>query len=104
MTTNPVHWRKHYHGSETDIARARKYSYSDRSRYYWPDRELDAAVRRLIGNLEQELIPLNLLSQHMPLQYRRAREGAIGRSPTELILDKIRDVTRDYACAVGNRH
>jgi D-tagatose-1,6-bisphosphate aldolase subunit GatZ/KbaZ len=103
MTTNPVHWRKHYQGSEADIERARKYSFSDRSRYYWPDRDLEAAVSRLIGNLEQEPVPLNLLSQHMPLQYRRAREGAIGRSPTELILDKIREVILDYAHAVGDR-
>ena len=41
---------------------ARRYSYSDRMRYYWPDPEIDKAHRKLLDNLTARDIPLPLLS------------------------------------------
>ena len=34
MLDNPNNWIKHYHGSTKQIALCRKYSFSDRARYY----------------------------------------------------------------------
>jgi len=35
MQENPSHWKNYHHGNEAALRIARKYSYSDRSRYYW---------------------------------------------------------------------
>lgn len=37
MLRSPGYWRRYYHGDESDIRAARRYSYSDRIRYYWTD-------------------------------------------------------------------
>ena len=36
MLGNPKYWKKYYTGNEEQQAFKRKYSFSDRSRYYWP--------------------------------------------------------------------
>ena len=40
MLRDPRHWQKYYHGSAQELAFARKYSLSDRSRYYWSDEQV----------------------------------------------------------------
>ncbi|HEX2926531.1 MAG TPA: class II D-tagatose-bisphosphate aldolase, non-catalytic subunit [Ruminiclostridium sp.] len=37
MLQNPDNWKKHYHGNGEKLKLARKYSFSDRCRYYLPD-------------------------------------------------------------------
>jgi D-tagatose-1,6-bisphosphate aldolase subunit GatZ/KbaZ len=101
MRQNPAHWKDHYHGDEAARRYARKYSYSDRSRYYWPHPDLRSALQRLLTNLEASPAPLTLLSQYLPAQYRAVRNGAIRNAPAELIRHKIREVTGDYAFACG---
>ncbi|OGJ91398.1 MAG: tagatose-bisphosphate aldolase [Candidatus Raymondbacteria bacterium RifOxyA12_full_50_37] len=101
MTSDPVHWKKHYHGSEEDKKYSRKYSFSDRSRYYWPNADLEKAVGLLIANLEKHPVPLTLLSQYMPGQYKRVRNEALATNPTALIYDRIMEAIDDYAYAVG---
>lgn len=34
MLEKPDNWKKHYHGDEKQLALCRKYSFSDRCRYY----------------------------------------------------------------------
>ena len=71
---------------------ARGYSYSDRVRYYWPDSQIDDAFERLVRNPADEPIPLPLISQYLPLQYSKVRDGALSSTPRELILDHIQDI------------
>ena len=47
------------------------------------------AADRLIGNLRTVGIPLNLLSQFMPIQYTKVREGELKNDPVELMEDRI---------------
>ena len=101
MRANPIHWKKHYIGTEEYLRYARRYSYSDRARYYWSMPELQQALRILLANLEKNPVPLMLLSQFMPVQYERLREGSLGLSPRDLIHDKIASVLADYAYACG---
>jgi D-tagatose-1,6-bisphosphate aldolase subunit GatZ/KbaZ len=105
MLANPGNWNKHYHGDERYLAYARKYSYSDRVRYYWGQPELDAAVMKLIANLTAHPVPLSLLSQFMPLQYQAIRAGEICNTPTDLIHHKIMEVAAAYtqACDTTER-
>ncbi|MGM3172819.1 tagatose-bisphosphate aldolase subunit KbaZ [Dickeya lacustris] len=99
MLDRPEFWRSHYQGSADACRLARGYSYSDRIRYYWPDKRVDECYAKLLNNLAAESIPLPLLSQHLPLQYRKVRQGRLSATPHDLILDQIQDVLRHYACA-----
>ncbi|KFK92692.1 MULTISPECIES: tagatose-bisphosphate aldolase subunit KbaZ [unclassified Serratia (in: enterobacteria)] len=99
MQDHPQYWQQHYQGSGEALRLARGYSYSDRVRYYWPDRDIDGAYDRLVSNLASEPIPQPLISQYLPLQYAKVREGLIVATPHELIIDHIQDVLRQYHAA-----
>jgi D-tagatose-1,6-bisphosphate aldolase subunit GatZ/KbaZ len=101
MLARPEYWEGYYPGSAAEQAIARRYSYSDRLRYYWPDPEIEAAVQRLITNLSAIEIPLPLVSQYLPEQYARVRAGGLAATPHELAVDKVRDALRAYAAATG---
>jgi D-tagatose-1,6-bisphosphate aldolase subunit GatZ/KbaZ len=101
MLDNTKYWKKYYGGSELKQAYARKYSYSDRARYYWPLPEVQTALERLIKNLTDNSVPLNLLSQYLPVQYQAVREGQISNKPTDIIRHKIMEVTNIYSYACG---
>jgi len=102
MLDRPGDWQAYYHGSEAYVRLARKYSYSDRVRYYWPSPVLQEAIARLIQNLRQHAPPLCLLSQYLPEQYAKTRSGKLANEPAALIRDKIAAVLADYAYATGN--
>jgi D-tagatose-1,6-bisphosphate aldolase subunit GatZ/KbaZ len=103
MLSNPIYWKNYYHGDETYVAYARKYSYSDRCRYYWLQPEVEAALGRLRTNLSCNPPPLTLLSQYLPIQFEAIRQGNALNSPEGLIRHKIQEVTSRYAYACGRR-
>ena len=102
MINNPAHWKPYYHGDETALRFARKYSYSDRARYYWLQPDVAAALEKLIVNLTVSPPPLALLSQYFPNQAALIREGSLSASPVELIRSRIREVLASYSTACGN--
>lgn len=99
MLDRPEYWQSHYHGDGHARRLARGYSYSDRVRYYWPDSQIDDAFERLVRNLADEPIPLPLISQYLPLQYVKVREGNINATPRELIISHIQDILQQYHAA-----
>nr|WP_256995368.1 tagatose-bisphosphate aldolase subunit KbaZ [Citrobacter koseri] len=99
MLDRPEYWQSHYHGDGNARRLARGYSYSDRVRYYWPDQQIDEAFARLVRNLADDPIPLPLISQYLPLQYARVREGDLNATPRELIISHIQDVLQQYHAA-----
>lgn len=101
MAAHPAHWQRYYHGEEADLRVARKYSYSDRSRYYWPRPEVQRELDRLLANLSARPAPMPLLSQYLPVQYAAVREGRLSPRPVDLIHDKVMEVTACYAYACG---
>ncbi len=101
MLADTDHWREYYPGSPGAQRLARRYSYSDRVRYYWPVPAVADAQERLLANLERVAIPLPLLSQYMPRQYARVRAGVLAGSARALVLDRVQDVLRDYPQACG---
>ncbi len=101
MVRHPDHWQKYYHGTAEEQAFKRKFSLSDRARYYWGDAAVQAALARLLENLRGRPLPGALLSQYAPVQGAKVRAGAMPNTPDALILDRIGDVLQDYAFAAG---
>jgi len=97
MLSNPAHWQHHYQGSQSEQRRLRRYSFSDRIRYFWTDPRVEDAVVRLVGNLSRHAPPLTLLSQYMPAQYEAVRRGIVANAPEDLIRHAIMCVTGVYA-------
>ncbi len=100
MMDDPSNWIKHYHGTEKQQAIARKYSFSDRSRYYFTHEKVLAAQEKLFENLREIEIPLPVLHQYMPLQYAKVRDGKLSSSPRELVKHAVVCVVEDYNYAV----
>ena len=99
MLAEPRWWKGYYEGDAQAQRLARRYSYSDRMRYYWPDPQVQQAQSRLLANLSAVEIPLPLLSQYLPGQYTRVRRGELAAEPTALVVDRVRDVLRTYTQA-----
>ena len=101
MTEHPDNWKKHYHGSFHQLGLARRYSFSDRARYYIGDPKTVAAQEKLFQNLEKYPIPMNMLHQYMPVQYASVRSGTLPLEPRALAMDGIAQFMEDYEYAAG---
>ena len=100
MLENPDNWKKHYHGDDKQLALARKYSFSDRCRYYIGLPEVVASMNKLFDNLREYKIPMNMLHQYLPVSYLKVRDGIIPLDPRELALDGVVNFMADYEYAV----
>ena len=100
MLANPGNWQKHYHGDEKQLHLARKYSFSDRARYYMGQPEVLEAMNKLFANLNANKIPLNMLHQYMPLTYAKVRDGILPLDAKELAMDGVTNFMLDYEYAV----
>jgi len=92
MVKHPEHWKKYYRGDEAEQAFKRKYSLSDRARYYWVQPEVQNALERLTKNLGEKVLPYALLSQFV---------GETGLNAEQVIAWKINKVLNDYLVACG---
>ena len=90
MLAAPEHWERYSPGSAAERYIARRYSYSDRMRSYWPDPQIDAAVQRLLHNLASN----------------RSRSRCSARScptSTTVFLSSMLLPTRKALCWIGSR-
>ncbi len=101
MLADPQYWKGYYRGDDDALRFARKYSLSDRSRYYWPQPRVAATLQTLIANLKSQPAPISLLSQYLPNQAEAVRAGQIQNSPDQMIRHKIGEVIDHYAYASG---
>jgi D-tagatose-1,6-bisphosphate aldolase subunit GatZ/KbaZ len=99
MQEEPGYWEGYYPGEPAAKRLLRRYSYSDRIRYYWSYPDVEDAQKRLFYNLSVREIPQPLLSQYLPRQYERARRGVLDSVPKALVFDHIRNTLEDYAIA-----
>ena len=101
MIDNPVYWRKYYSGTEQEIAHKRKYSLSDRIRYYWSDPEALRGLDQLIESLSQQTLPSELVARYFPeiSGEKGEHENQGNLTPAHLILKKINLVLEDYLFA-----
>ncbi len=101
MLEAPANWMKHYHGTERECALARKYSFSDRARYYIGNDKVQAAINQLFVNLRTHEIPMNMIHQYLPLQFDSVRKGTLSKDPAYLVRDAVWQVLYDYEYAAG---
>jgi len=96
MMSDDKHWKKYYHGGEREKAYARKYSLSDRCRYYLDDAAVKDSVLRLIRNIDATAVPFGLISQYFPeLKESILRED--GKITAGLLIkERIKCVIRTY--------
>ena len=103
MVKNQEHWVKYYHGDETEQAFKRKYSLSDRIRYYWTRPVVQQAFEKMKANLNRKPFPVTLLKQYVPDVF--AQTGGVGDlTPEQVLLAKIQSVLDDYAQACYPKH
>jgi len=102
MLDKPANWQHHYAGNEQAAHMLRRYSYSDRVRYYWHEQRVKEAVDVLMSNLGSNSIPETLLSCFLPDEYRAVRTGTLKPDAHSLVIHRIRGVLRPYAAACGN--
>jgi len=93
MVKHHEYWRKYYRGDEMEQAFKRKYSLSDRIRYYWVQPEVQNALGRLIKNLGDEGLPYALLSQFV---------GEVNLNAKQVIERKLNRVLEDYFAACNS--
>jgi len=96
MMKHPEHWVKYYRGSEAEQAFKRKYSLSDRARYYWTQSEVQGAFKRLMKNLGTATLPYALLRQFV---------GRTNMNSIQVIQETIGYFMEDYrlVCNGENR-
>jgi D-tagatose-1,6-bisphosphate aldolase subunit GatZ/KbaZ len=102
MLNNPAEWQKHYGGTSQHQRIARAFSFSDRIRYYWNYPTVKTAFNLLLNNLGNDPLPLSLISQYLPIQYEKIRDGQLTNHPRTLLLSQVKDVLDDYqfACSL----
>ncbi len=101
MMDNDMYWKDYYSGNEYEKRYFLKYGLSDRCRYYWNFSQVKNSLDVLLRNFNDCDIPLPLISQYMPIQYQRIRNGKLNPSCDELIRDYICRIMEDYEYAIS---
>lgn len=105
MQGDDTYWRKYYHGNGREIRRKRKYSLSDRSRYYMTDKRVVEAMEHLFENIDSVTIPKGLLHQFLPSQYVKVREGLLECKARTLVKQHVIDtVIEEYNYATKSNY
>ncbi|BBJ28188.1 class II D-tagatose-bisphosphate aldolase, non-catalytic subunit [Athalassotoga saccharophila] len=98
MNEYPKYWQDYYKGNGNKLRLDQMYSYFDRIRYYWPFEEVEKSTNRLIENLKD--IPMSLIRQYLPEQYKNIRKNKLNKDPRALINYEIKKVLNDYQKSV----
>lgn len=96
MLARPEYWENYYSGTPGEQRLARRFSLSDRIRYYWSNPQVSAAIDRLLTNLSSVEVPPGLVSQYFPAQFSDADFKKDFQNPREWIIDHIDRVLQDY--------
>lgn len=96
MLASPANWRKHYHGDDTELYLMRRFSLSDRCRYYFDNPEVREAAERLVRNINAKHLPFGLIHQFLPRQAEAVMAGELEAEAEALIKENICYVLRTY--------
>jgi D-tagatose-1,6-bisphosphate aldolase subunit GatZ/KbaZ len=102
MLADVRHWAGYYDRDAADLRTRLAFSFSDRCRYYWSQPGPADAVAQLLLNLSRDPIPLELLSQFLPLEFAAVRDRSLAPRPAALIRAHIGAVLDLYRVACGD--
>jgi D-tagatose-1,6-bisphosphate aldolase subunit GatZ/KbaZ len=100
MVQHPEYWARYYMGSMEEQAFKRKYSLSDRIRYYWTEPKVQHALNLLLTRLAKTPLPETLLKQYVPEIYASSKNESRSITPERILLSKIQYVLDGYYLAV----
>jgi D-tagatose-1,6-bisphosphate aldolase subunit GatZ/KbaZ len=98
MVDQPKYWARYYSGDESEQSNKRKYSLSDRIRYYWTDPRVQMALEKMMANIARKPLPDSLLEQTLPEAYQTDDPYPLN-TPERILLRKIQLVLDGYARA-----
>ncbi|NLM86855.1 MAG: class II D-tagatose-bisphosphate aldolase, non-catalytic subunit [Clostridiales bacterium] len=101
MWEDPKYWKAYYHGSKEEQAFKLVFSLSDRLRYYLPYPVVNETINRLMDSLRNSDIPFSLLSQYLPIQAAKVRDGLMTDKPDALAQDYISEWLAVYQHAIS---
>ncbi len=99
MQRNTEHWQKYYTGSPAEQTFKRRYSLSDRIRYYWTQPVVQSALQHLMRNLHAREVPGSLISQYLPLEKEALLAHGFAFSPEAVVSERIARRLGDYFAA-----
>lgn len=102
MLAAPESWVDYYHGDSREQAYLRRFSLSDRIRYYWNRPEVVSAVEQLLENLSQTDIPMSLVSRYFPNLYWQVRDRVVECTARALVDAHVGRVAARYFDACGD--
>jgi D-tagatose-1,6-bisphosphate aldolase subunit GatZ/KbaZ len=102
MLKNPKDWQEYYIGSELEERLARKYSFSDRSRYYMAKDEISSSIDKLFDNIDSQNITLGMIKQFLPNAFIKIRKENHSKNAENLVKSNIKDIINDYDYAINN--
>jgi D-tagatose-1,6-bisphosphate aldolase subunit GatZ/KbaZ len=97
MDANPEHWRG-YVAAGAEERLMRLYGLSDRVRYYWPQGEVQAALGRLIANVDAARVAPGVVSQFAGEMLLERREPTLS---ARVVAAKVGAVVAKYRRAGG---
>ena len=100
MLEDPKDWVKYYNGTKYEKELQRKYSFSDRSRYYLSKEEINASIDKLFTNIDSSNIPLGMIKQYFKKDYLKIRNNNDFKKAKNLVKLNIKDVINDYDYAI----
>lgn len=97
MVEKPEYWQDYYQGSEREIEILKRFSYSDRVRYYWSDKAVTAALEQLLENLRGAKLSESVVSQY----FSGFDFGTIPTSPDKMLARHVQGSVLRYFSACG---
>ena len=98
MLEKPESWGSYYGGSAEDQRLQRHFSYSDRIRYYWPEKRVVSAVESLFTRLDGDL-PETLISQYLGRVYPAVIDKKVPPRARDLCIAAIEMALAPYSAA-----
>lgn len=99
MVENPKDWEKYYIGSENEKELSRKYSFSDRSRYYLSREDIESNIELLFKNIDSIEFPVGMIKQFFPSAFNKIINNEMSLNSRNLVKSNIINVIKDYEYA-----
>ena len=101
MVEEPDFWLNYYNGTNEEISHKRKFSLSDRIRYYWTHPKVSAGLNKMMNNLSDIQLPFSLVSQFAPYMLENLYSQHKAIDPDAIISTRVSSVFDHYWSACG---